>query len=160
MPKITARPATMDDYDAICNLLDQVDRYHVYLLPSVFQDFVGPARPPEQVLAVIESEDADYVLAEQDGAVMGCMHIKKASPMAGPMFKEGGFAMVVDVVVDDRHHGEGIGAALLNKATHWARQRSLASLRLTVYAANRVARRFFQKHGFQTLSEQLEKRLT
>ena len=50
------------------------------------------------------------------------------------------------------HHRQGIGSQLLNLA----KEGSSGSLWLYTFARNRVARRFYEKHGFNNIAEGFE----
>ena len=46
---ILIRQATVDDYDALVALFDELDEFHRLARPDVFRRFDGPARTYEQI---------------------------------------------------------------------------------------------------------------
>ena len=68
MPKITIRPAGEGDIPAVVALYRQLDQALVDLQPEFF--CVAP-RGDEFVRQAVKTADADYLLAEEDGAVVG-----------------------------------------------------------------------------------------
>jgi len=150
------RLATMDDYEAICRLYRQADQHHVDLLPQVFQAFPGPARSRELVSQFVGQDGAACIVAEADGKVVGLVSVKKAATPPYPMFRPREHALVEVLVVDEAHRHTGVGSLLLDAAKQWARARGLRSLQTNVWAANRVAKRLYARHGFKTITERIE----
>ena len=56
------------------------------------------------------------------------------------------------ICVDSRYRSLGIGESLLEKTVHKARQEGFSLLSLLVFADNQRAIRFYQEHGFVTVS--------
>ena len=152
----TIRLATMRDYAAICRLGEQVDQCHVELLPDVFQPYPGPSRTREVVAAYVEEPDADYILAEMHGLVVGALNIRKASHPAYPMFRPHDYALIETLVVDETCRRRGIGTMLLDAAHRWAKEHGLPTIQLTVWAANAPALAFYTRHGFVVKTWQME----
>lgn len=146
----------MDDYDAVCRLLTQVDQHHAQILPDVFQPFDGPARPREVIASYVESKDAAYILAEINNEVVGFVNIRKASHPSYPMFKPHEFALIANLVVDEAHRRRGIGTRLFGEAKKWAIARGLNHIQLTVWTANAPAMIFYSKLGFKPMHARLE----
>ena len=57
-------------------------------------------------------------------------------------------AYVQMLAVDEAAEGQGVGVALLERATLWARETGLEGLSLHVFATNARARTFYAKMGF------------
>ena len=148
MARLKTRTATMNDHDAICRLLTKLDCHHAHILPDVFRTFEGPARPRDVIASFVEADDADFLLAELDGEVVGLVAIRRRARPDYPMFRPGEFVLIEDLVVDERRRRRGIGTALLEAARRWSGQRGLGSMELVVWAANSEAVDFYRKHGF------------
>ncbi len=156
MNEITIRMATMDDYDAICHLTEQVDQLHTDLIPAVFQPFSGPARSQERIAHFVEGSNADIIVASLDDNILGYLNIQKAAHPPYPMFRTHEFAQVENLVVDAGHRQQGVGIILLAAAKEWSRDRGLRFIQTNVWSANRHAREFYGKHGFETITERIE----
>ena len=86
MPKITIRPAGEGDIPAVVALYRQLDQALVDLQPEFF--CVAP-REDEFVRQAVKAADADYLLAEEDGAVVGFALVNYAGA-APPLRLPGG----------------------------------------------------------------------
>lgn len=63
------------------------------------------------------------------------------------------FGMVCDVLVKEDYRGHGAGAALLQTAIDWLRSRGIKDIYLESGKDNHAAHRFFEKRGFNHVSE-------
>ena len=156
MNETTIRLGTMNDYEAICRLTEQVDLLHVEILPDIFQTFSGPVRSRERVAYFVEQDDAEILVADRHGDLIGYLNLEKEAHPPYPMFKPYEFVMIHNLVVDATHRGEGVGSLLLDAAKHWAREHGLHSIQANVYSANEKAEHFYAKHDFQSLSTRIE----
>jgi ribosomal protein S18 acetylase RimI-like enzyme len=156
MNNVIVRKAAAGDIDAIQRLYRQLDRHHVGLLPGVFQPLEDDARPGGFVAGFITNPDADYLVAEQDGTLLGFLSIQKRPNPPYPMFRPERYAVIDNILVEESCRGQGIGRALLEAAVAWAGEKGLGKLQATVWTANRDAKSFFQARGFAPLTEKLE----
>ena len=147
MPKITIRPAGEGDIPAVVALYRQLDQALVDLQPEFF--CVAP-RGDEFVRQAVKAADADYLLAEEDGAVVGFALVNYAgwTPEFSCVLPHR-YACLADLVVDEAHRQQGIGSTLLGAAKRWARDRRLEYLELSVLSQNAPAIALYRKHGFQ-----------
>ena len=147
MPKITIRPAGEGDIPAVVALYRQLDQALVDLQPEFF--CVAP-REDEFVRQAVKAADADYLLAEEDGAVVGFALVNYAgwTPEFSCVLPHR-YACLADLVVDEAHRQQGIGSTLLGAAKRWARDRRLEYLELSVLSQNAPAIALYRKHGFQ-----------
>lgn len=150
------RQATAEDIPEIQCLYRQLDEHHVRLLPEVFQLVDGDARPDSLIAQWIEDEDADYLLAQADGAVVGFVNVRKSSHPQYPMFRAHDFALIENAVVDEPHRGKGIGKALFEAAMQWAGDRALKHVQTTVWHENAGAREFYLGQGFRPMTMKME----
>jgi GNAT superfamily N-acetyltransferase len=156
MSEVTIRYATMDDYEDLCRLFAQVDKYHVELVPEIFQEFPGPARSRERLSHFVDNENAEAIVAQDEGKIVGLLTLEKSDYPSYPMFKRREHAMIHTLVVDEARRRQGIGGLLLDAAAGWARDRGVRFIQTNVWRANADAREFYSKHGFQTLTERIE----
>ena len=146
MPKITIRPAGEGDIPAVVALYRQLDQALVDLQPEFF--CVAP-RGDEFVRQAVKTADADYLLAEEDGAVVGFALVNYAgwTPEFSCVLPHR-YACLGDLIVDAGVRGQGIGSQLLAAAKRWARNRRLEYLELQVLAQNEGAQHLYESQDF------------
>ena len=146
MPKITIRPAGEGDIPAVVALYRQLDQALVDLQPEFF--CVAP-RGDEFVRQAVKAADADYLLAEEDGAVVGFALVNYAgwTPEFSCVLPHR-YARLEDLAVDEAVRGQGVGGELLAAAKRWARNRRLEYLELNVLAQNENAIRLYESQDF------------
>jgi GNAT superfamily N-acetyltransferase len=139
MPNI--RTATREDLPAIVRLLAQLN------------EGVPPA-PTDGHRAAFEAAAADtrqrLLVVEQDGAVVGT-----AVLIVVPNLGRGGlpYALIENVVVDERVRGRGYGAQLLRYIVDEARRAGCYKVALTSRKHRKDAHRFYERLGFTAASE-------
>ena len=57
----------------------------------------------------------------------------------------------MDICVDEKLRGQGVGSALLAACEEWARGRGLEYLELNVLEANEAARRLYERTGYKKI---------
>lgn len=87
----------------------------------------------------------DVLVAEVDGQVAGYVQVRQASKMPSRAHVQ----EVTGLGVDPDHQGHGIAGALLQAAVAEARRRGARRLTLRVLGHNDVARRAYERAGFQ-----------
>ena len=127
-------------------VVDQLDQALVDLQPEFF--CVAP-RGDEFVRQAVKAADADYLLAEEDGAVVGFALVNYAgwTPEFSCVLPHR-YACLADLVVDEAHRQQGIGSTLLGAAKRWARDRRLEYLELSVLSQNAPAIALYESHDF------------
>ena len=146
MPRITIRPAGEGDIPAVVALYRQLDQALVDLQPEFF--CVAP-REDEFVRQAVKAADADYLLAEEEGAVVGFALVNYAgwTPEFSCVLPHR-YACLADLVVDEAHRQQGIGSTLLGAAKRWARDRRLEYLELSVLSQNAPAIALYESYDF------------
>ena len=142
------RKATAKDIPRIQQLYRQLDEHHVCLLPHVFQNVDGNARPDSLIDQWIEEQDADYLLAEKDDIVVGFVNVRKSAYPKHPMFRAREVVLIENAVVDKPYRGKGIGTALFDAAVTWAKNWGVVQIQTNVWNENAGARDFYLAQGF------------
>jgi len=158
--------------DALQALWRQIDELHAALVPGYFRaSSPGPgaggggggARAPERFVA---DPHAAMLVAEADpppgggvmtGAVIGAVLVRAYDTPTDPTMVPRRRAHVEALVVDRRHRRAGVGRALMEAASTWARERGATEIVLTVWAGNQAAEAFYQRLGYQIVSRALSK---
>jgi GNAT superfamily N-acetyltransferase len=147
------REAAPADASAIIALLEQADRLHVSLRPDLFQ---AGHRDAASVSFGSQAGESEFLVAEDEGCIVGLAEIRVMSATAAPMFRPLRKAFVLNLVVDAQCRRRGIGSQLIRAIRDWAVQRSLDRVEVNVFAANSDAVRFYQQEGFAVQAHRLE----
>ena len=150
------RKAETRDIPQIQRLYRQLDNHHAELLPEVFQPVQGDVRGNDVIQKLLDLDDADHLVAELDGQVIGFVNVQRASHPKYPMFRPHEFALIESAVVDAPHRGKGVGTLLFRAAIDWARDHGLRHVQTTVWHANAGAREFYLNQGFRPMTMKLE----
>lgn len=122
------RPMTMDDYDGVLSLMHGT--------PGVA---VRAADSPEAIARYLERNPGLSLVAERDGALVGCLFCGH----------DGRRGYLHHVVVAPAHRGQGIGAAMVARALDGLAVLGIYKTHLDVFADNEPAIAFWQHTGWQ-----------
>ncbi len=96
--------------------------------------------------------------AEADtGHLVGAVLVRIYDTPADPAMVPRRRAHVEALVVARRRRRAGVGTALMNAATVWARERGAEEIVLTVWAGNTAAEAFYAGLGYDVVSRALSK---
>jgi diamine N-acetyltransferase len=157
--EVVVRPATADDYDALCALFGEVDALHRDHLPQIFRKPPGPVREPEYCRVLLADENVGLFVAEKNASLIAFGHaaIRDAPPL--PVFVPRRYAVVEGMGVKAEFRGHGIGRALMHSIAEWASAKGATAIELNVYEFNQEAIAFYQRLGFDTVSRKMGKSL-
>lgn len=101
-------------------------------------------------LARLEADPRQRILvAELDGAAAAWLHVAENDSLESEPYGE-----IVGLVVDSRHRGSGLGAALVAAAIAWSAERGLRELRVRSNVVRERAHRFYERQGFRFVKAQ------
>ena len=94
--------------------------------------------------AVSKATDHALLVAGQDGAVIGWLHL-----YVRPALDKPPEVVVQALVVDEAARGTGVGRNLMETAELWAAERGFTSVALTSHIARSEAHTFYQRLGYR-----------
>lgn len=147
---ILLREASREDYDAVCILLAQGDRFHAEALPQIFRPIEGPARSREYFEKILDNENAAIFVAEQNVVLIGMIQCDMRSVPELSLLVPRHFAYIDNLVVSERFRHRGVGLALVERVHQWSREKGLTGVELGVWEFNMPARLLYEKLGYQT----------
>ena len=157
--EIRIRKATIDDYNYLFELFDEVDALHRDHLPHIYQKPGGAAREQDYYAGLIADEHVGLWVAETGEKLVGFIHaIVKDSPVI-PILVPRRYAIVDNLVVRSEFHNQGIGRILMDRVQEWAIANGATSIELNVYEFNEAAISFYERLGYQSLSRKMSKEL-
>ena len=136
------REATEADYEALCAIIEEVDKVHREALPRRFRRPEGPARERNFIANAIGAPHVGLFVAEKGSQVVGLVHVILRDVPAFPIFVPRRYAVIDNLAVASAHRRSGIGSALMKRAEAWARAKGANSVELNVYAFNGPAQGF------------------
>ena len=157
--KTSVRKATADDYNALCDLFDEVDALHRDNLPHRFQQPSAPARERDDYLRLITDDDVALLVGAVGGSTVGFVHAMIREPPGMPMFVRRRYAVIENLVVKSEFRKQGIGRILVDEVQEWAIAKGARSIELNVYEFNETAISFYEGLGYRNLSRKMSKEL-
>lgn len=148
---LTVRRALPGDHQAIMRIAGPVHDDHARAVPARLREGVTPL-PADYFHGLIESPDAEILVAEDDHRIVGFIILKVQAAPAIPILRPRRTVLVDLIAVDASERGRGIGTALMNTVATWARECGAESLELKVYEFNSSAIEFYEGLGMQTVS--------
>ncbi len=155
--EMSVRKATVDDYNSLCELFDEIDALHRDHLPNIFQKPSEAAREQDYVSGLIADENVALFVAEAGGKLVGFVHAIVRDAPAVPVFVPRRYAVVDSIVVRSGAQNHGIGRTLMEKMQEWAIAKGATSIELNVYEFNETAISFYEGLGYQTVSRKMSK---
>lgn len=145
---MTLRDATQSDAASLAALSIEVwvGTYLRRGVGTVFADYVLGAYTPERLRALIADPAQIMVVSDNEDGPDGYVRI---TPEVDPPLPACRGAEIATLYVQPRHHGRGIGRALLSEAFARCRARGIGSVWLTTNAENAPAIAFYHRMGFR-----------
>jgi ribosomal protein S18 acetylase RimI-like enzyme len=100
----------------------------------------------EDFVRLIDLESALVLVARREGDVVGHLVGYLTAPSATRFGRR--TAEIRSLYVDSAARASGVGQALVDRFTAWARENDASSVSVTSYAANHGARAFYSRLGF------------
>jgi GNAT superfamily N-acetyltransferase len=89
------------------------------------------------------------LVAEEEGAIVGWIHVCGIRFFQSPPFAEIG-----GLVVDEAVRGRGVGKLLVGAAVRWTEEQGYAKLRVRSNVVREDAHRFYEREGFRRVKTQ------
>ena len=150
---VTIRKASIDDYEDLCIIYEELDEYHRDNHPELFVKPDGPSRAKEYLTEIIEDDSKTIFVAESESKVLGfaeCYILKSSS---FPVIKKREWVQLDNIAVKRGYQNHHIGSLLLNKVFEWTKSKEINRIELKVYAFNSNAASFYASKGFKDLNK-------
>ncbi len=140
----------------------QIDDLHAALEPGYFRPPGASPRPSgyaagDPHATMLVAEDVARVGAPGAAPLVGAVLVRLYDTPADPTMVARRRAHIEALIVDQSHRRAGVGTALMNAVTTWARDRGAEEIVLTVWAGNAAAEAFYQRLGYRRISQALGK---
>ena len=141
------RVATENDIEALCPLLTEFFAYNAELQPMYCSAAVESGEYPK---GIIESENADFIIAADGDSIVGFIHINQMETPSYPAITFHNYAEIMAFMVTTACRDKGIGSELIEFAKKWSRERNLEYIDLLSLANANEANIFYDKKDFIT----------
>lgn len=150
--KAFVRNAERKDYEAVVNIMAQVQEMHVKWRPDIYK--INKKMISEDKFAEI-LEDGTFFVAETEGLVVGIMGIAFRH-IENPSHVTRNVIFIDSMAVDEKYRGMGIGHLFFEKAKQIKEERHCDAVELQVNAKNKAAYEMYVKCGFREKSINME----
>lgn len=150
--KAFVRNAEMKDYEAVVNIMAQVQEMHVKWRPDIYK--TNEKMIPADKFAGLLKEGTFFV-AEADGIIVGIMGIALRH-IENPSHVTRNVIFIDSMAVDEKYRGRGIGHLFFEKAKQIKEERHCDAVELQVNAKNKAAYEMYVKYGFKEKSINME----
>jgi ribosomal protein S18 acetylase RimI-like enzyme len=157
--KTHIRKATVNDYDNLCELFNEVDTLHRVNLPHIFQKPNGAAREKDYYLGLVADENIGLFVVEMDEKLIGFVHVLVRDTPVFPIIISQHHAVIDGIAVKSDFQNHGIGKMLMEKAQEWAMTNGAVFIELNVYEFNQNAISFYERLGYQISSRRMRKKI-
>jgi PhnO protein len=132
------RTATAGDQQAVLALIEEL-----FEPPGAFPRGYTPERGAEGFQHAVASPDADILLADVSGRIVGLASVYKDYLS----IRDGWRCWLQDLVVTGAARRQGVGSSLLAAAAQWARDHGCTHLDLASGLRRLDAHRFYEREG-------------
>lgn len=153
------RDVEVRDFIRIDALYEQIDKIHRDVHNERFQVPNIPGRSEEYKEELISNCDSQFIVAEDNEVVIGFAEARTMNSLDFQVLRKRKWLQINSIVVDEAYRGSGIGQALFDYLTVWAKQREISSIELNVYSFNEPARGFYEKNGFNEMIRTMTKNI-
>lgn len=150
---IQVRFAAPADYPSFLRVASEALAHHVALVPDVFRS-ADPALPVSYFTQYLADTDADVIVAEDDGEIVGYV-IMRLRHTELPLHVPRTIAHIENFGVLAAYRRKGVGRSIFERCSERARQRGAQSLELDCWEANLEALRFYAALGMRTQRRRL-----
>lgn len=143
---VTIRKPTVDDAEAIINVIKNADKESPYLArnPGEFQATVEEER--NIIADVLNSTDSTWFVAEYEGEVVGQCYVGLVR--SNQRYRH---RAKVAFVLLEQYCNMGIGGKMMEECLNWCREHNVTQVELTVIKNNERAFRMYKNFGFEII---------
>jgi GNAT superfamily N-acetyltransferase len=158
MIDILIRPMRDGDMDAIIDLQWALNLFEDAISHDRVTDREGARLCVEENIAEVKQHGGALIVAESDGAVIGCLALAFAEAEAYVHPEKRRHGYVRDIVVSEHHRGGGVAQLLLAEAERLSRAAGLSGMALGMLVGNATAERAYLRFGFRPHATEMIKR--
>jgi len=139
------RLAIQNDIEQICLLYNEFFAYNAKIDPVYCRAGKENGEYPK---SVIDSTDADLIVAVENNELIGFIHIREGRTPPYDALIQNHYAQIIDFIVTEKHRKKGIGTKLMEAAKDWSNKRKLDYIELFVLDGAKAEHRFYENNDF------------
>lgn len=152
---IHVRPALRGELERVNELRGMVNALHVNGRPDIFRPGFG-AEIRDRVYALFDSGEAQVIVAEMQGTIVGFAIVNVIRRPLSPYNLERSYYHVEEFGVDEACRRRGVASAMAEYWKRDAKEKGLDRIELDVWEFNEDALAFYEAAGFTTYRRYME----
>lgn len=158
MLKITIRNFSVNDFEGVNALMNQVHKLHMDSRPDFYRKIDEPISEKD-FLSIINNDNTISILAEINNIIVGLCVISIRPLSNNIALVPRRVAYMEDLCVHRDYRKQGIGKKIFNEAKKHTSEFNVDSLELMVWDFNKNAVDFYENQGMTTRSRIMEIKL-
>lgn len=146
------------DYRLLAELNEEIQTFHYTTYPSIFKPYNKEAVTLFFKNALDDKTVVSYV-AKENGIALGYVLLFIVNHTENPFQYSRNYILLDQILVLKKHQSKGIGKQLLNATFTFAESKKIKLIELNHWTENEVARKFFNKSGFEYYNEKMRKEI-
>ncbi len=153
------RKATIKDYEAVYQLIKQLDGFHRRAFPDLIKSTTKKNRSLEWYKKIIDDKKQILILGYEDDSIIGFAQAELVIPEPHPILNKVKQINLHDIVINEKYRGSGCGKRLYLEIEKFAKINKTKEIVLNVWLFNQHAIRFYKRCGFKLFSVKMIKSL-
>src|SRR5579862_8130481 len=156
---VEIRTATTNDSLAISAIAAEVQAFHASAKPGIFKPATPSPFPPETISSLLATPGHIFWVAVVGGSAAGYAYATVEDQPENAWKYPVSVLVLVQMGVKGEHRNRGVGSAIMGAVHREAVRRGVAEVRLTVWSFNTEAIRFYARHGFAGMHQNMSLRM-
>ena len=152
---INIRKARIEDAARLEELYAELEEDAVFYQPQHFLMSPKGARS-RQVEEILNNENQAMLVAEDDGKVIGFVHLLILQTKAISCLKPEKVVYLQDLIVTAEYRSRGIGSVIMDAVKEFAKETGADFLRTQVFPGNTDGMRYYNRNGFSETMKTIE----
>lgn len=152
--KLQIREAGIADFDRLCALFAEENRFHAQLVPAYIQ-MTSQVLTREELQASLDRRTHQLYVCEDGDALLGAVIVSLRDTVEDRWNKSHLYGYIEDLIVTATARGRGVGRRLMQAARCWVTSQGVQTIELHVWEANTGACRFYESLGLRSVQRRL-----
>ncbi|MGE6579307.1 GNAT family N-acetyltransferase [Paenibacillus xylanexedens] len=154
---INIRKAEMRDYSGVSLLMDELHQMHAEARPDLYRA-LETRMEKKEFIELLETDKRYLYVAEssETGLMLGYGSVQLSVIQDNPLMVDRKMLYIHELVVNNKHRGQGTGKQLLQAFIELGRELQADSVELSVSTFNSGAQAFYEKMGLVVRSSRME----